>query len=293
MRKITFNDIESAQIINLYLSGMSCKLIGKQFRCSKQTINAFIKSNNIKIRDKYHCGQKYKIDENIFETIDNHEKAYWLGMLAGDGCVNKRGELSLSLQQKDIQHIILFKNFLKSEHPIRISKSVKNSKESISSYLYVSNYKITQNLIKLNIIPNKTKFMEFPNIDDKYLPSYMLGLVDSDGCFTIKRGKALGFSFVGPTEFVEKFQNILIKECGVSRTKLEAQKKTSFIRIVAYGGYKNIFKIVKFLYEKSPVHLARKKNIAINFLLTKFPNDEWLKKHAQHDDETFSLLQDS
>jgi hypothetical protein len=111
----------------------------------------------------------------------------------------------------------------------------------------------------------------------------MLGLIDSDGCFCLKSHyknkdkKLLSFTFVGPTEFVKTFQKLLINNCNVSKTKLGIQKNTNFIRTVDYGGYKNIYKIVKFIYSNSNIFMERKKNIAINYLYSKYPNDDWLK----------------
>jgi hypothetical protein len=74
----------------------------------------------------------------------------------------------------------------------------------------------------------------------------------------------------------KEFQNILINKCGVTKTKLGYNKKTNFIRIIEYNGYKNIFKIVKFIYSNSPIWLERKRKIAFDFLLTKFPKDKFL-----------------
>ena len=31
----------------------------------------------------------YQLNENYFETIDTREKAYFLGLLAADGCIHK------------------------------------------------------------------------------------------------------------------------------------------------------------------------------------------------------------
>lgn len=288
MRKITFTDEESAKIINLYISGTSCKQIGKLFNCSKQTINLLLRDNDVALRDISHCQQKYSIDENVFEKIDSHEKAYWLGMISGDGCVTKRGELTFSLQEKDKIYVEKFKEFLKAEHPVTIvsNRDKKDGSPSISHCFYVSNKKLVEDLNKLSIVPNKTYGMEFPPIKDEFLSSYMLGLIDSDGSFCLKSKynkkdiKTLSFSFIGPIKFVEKFQEILINKCNVSKTKLDTQN-SDIVRVLNYGGYKHIFSIVKFLYSHSPVWMERKKSIAINYLLTKCPEDEWLKSHSK------------
>jgi hypothetical protein len=284
-KKIIFNKEEIDKIINLYKSGISCKEIGKQFKCSKQVININLKNNNIVIRDNSHAQQKYTINENIFSKIDSQEKAYWLGMLTGDGWITDRNELGLSLQEKDKNHIFLFKNFLSSTHPIKIINNgiKKNGNPSISYELKLSNKKIVLDLKKYGFSKNKTKYIKFPNINKKYLASYMLGLIDSDGSFCLKSHyknkdkKLLSFNFIGPTEFTETFQKLLINNCNISKTKLGIQKNTNFVRTVNYGGYKNIYKIVKFLYSGTNIFMQRKKSIAIKYLLEKYPNDQWLQ----------------
>jgi hypothetical protein len=40
---------------------------------------------------KLHPNRKYFIDENYFEFINSEEKAYWLGWIASDGHLSKKG----------------------------------------------------------------------------------------------------------------------------------------------------------------------------------------------------------
>lgn len=260
------------------------------FSCSKQTINKILTKNNIKFRDHSHASRKYKLDENIFENIDTHEKAYWLGMLAGDGCVNvgninkPRNELKLSLQERDKEYVYKFKDFLKTDRPIfNVNNGKrKNGTNSISYILSIDSKKIVNDLAKYKIIPNKTYGMEFPNISNIYLPSYILGLIDSDGSIYLKTHyknkdiKLLNFSFIGPIQFVKTLQKILIEKCNISETKFYISKESNFIAVIHYGGYKNIYKIIKYIYSQSKIFFIRKKSIAINYLITKYPKDEWL-----------------
>jgi hypothetical protein len=285
-KKIKFNIKESDKIIKSYQSGLSCKEIGNIFNCSKQTINSFLKSQGITLRDSSHCQIKYDIDENIFEKIDNPEKSYWLGMLTGDGWITDSNDFGLSLEQNDKDLIYKFRDFLKSNHPIVLknNKIKKDGTNSISAEIRITNKKIVSDLKKYNFCPNKTLGMDFPIIDEKLLCYYMLGLIDSDGSFYLKNHykknnvKLLNFNFVGPSKFVEDFQNKLIKKCGISKTKLGLSKVTPFIKTVGYAGYKNIYKIVRFLYEDPPIWMERKRKIALEYLITKYPSDEWIIK---------------
>jgi hypothetical protein len=188
------------------------------------------------------------------------------------------------LQEKDKDYIYKFRDFLKSNHPIRkvYNKKKKDGGESISYELRIYNEKIISDLKNFGIKPNKTKGMNFPIINEEFLPSYFLGLIDSDGCFTLKKHYKdpkklfLNFSFVGPDNFVKMFQKILIKKCNISKTKIGKWLSTSFISVVAYGGFKHILSIVKYVYQSSPVFFHRKRDLALNYLLNKYPKDNWI-----------------
>lgn len=283
-KQILFNEVDTNTIINLYQSGSSCLQIGKQLNCSKQTINKLLRDNNIEIRDNSHAQQKYNIDENVFKIIDNKEKAYWLGMLTGDGWITDKNEFGISLEQEDKELVHKFRNFLKSNHPIKrkINGVKKDGTESISYEIRINNKTIVADLRKYGFTDDKTHYIKFPEIEEEFLSNYMLGLVDSDGSIYLKTHyknknvRLLNFNFIGPTEFAETFQSILIQKCHVSKTKLGTQKNTDFVRIVEYAGYKNIFKIIKFLYSDPIIWMSRKKDIAVNYLLNKYPNDQWL-----------------
>lgn len=284
-KEIKFSIDEINEIKRLYNDKISCKDIGKQFKCSKQTINKLLSKHNVSVRSNSDSHKIYEIDECVFENIDTHEKAYWLGILAGDGCIYKNS-IILHLQEKDLQTIVNFKKFLKCEHQIKKRISTKKDKAYAGYVISITNAKIKSDLCKYGIVENKTKTLEFPTIiSDEFMPSYLLGLIDSDGGFCIKNAnnnkRSLTFSFVGITNISETFQRILIDNCRVSKTKLYTLRYTPYLSIMSYSGYKNIYKIVKFIYDKCPVFMDRKKDIAISFLLSKniYHDDEWLLNH--------------
>ena len=63
---------------------------------------------------------KYEYNKDYFSKIDTSDKAYWLGFLYADGCINRfyRGEklksmtLELGLCYRDKEHLEKFKNCL-------------------------------------------------------------------------------------------------------------------------------------------------------------------------------------
>ena len=67
-----------------------------------------------------------KFNKNYFDKIDTTDKAYWIGFIWCDGYLNYRNrngtesyDFKLSLIEKDINHLNIFKWYLDSNHIIR------------------------------------------------------------------------------------------------------------------------------------------------------------------------------
>ena len=110
---------EEQKIIDLYLSGYSIHKISKYTKHARQTCSKILDSNNI-IKRQYD-NRTYKVNDDYFSIIDIPEKAYWLGMLAADGCVTSgsRNGIILSLKRDDKNHIFRFKGCVGAEAPVR------------------------------------------------------------------------------------------------------------------------------------------------------------------------------
>lgn len=250
-------------IINKYISGLNTIELGKIYNVSGALISNILSRNNIKTREQTDIGRIYsglKLNENIFDIIDSHEKAYWLGFLATDGGVYKNA-ISLHLAIKDIDHLQKFKTFMECDHKI----SVKKRKHD-SCRIRFKSKKLRIRLAELGIVQNKTFILKFAeNIPNEFLNSYILGLIDGDGSFCIsKYSNTLTFSIVSASEqFIVSLQKSLIKNCNLNKTKL-TKVKNKFI--LNYAGTKQVSRIVKYIYVNNTSHLERKKKIAITHI---------------------------
>lgn len=130
---------------------------------------------------------KYIFNENIFETIDTPEKAYWIGFLYADGYITADGMIGCSLQSRDKLHLNKFLTFL--EMPEEQQEECIKYYENTQSYRITLGRKTTyKNLIDLGFSINKShenNLNVWKNIPELYKKFFILGLWDGDGSFSI------------------------------------------------------------------------------------------------------------
>ena len=68
------------------------------------------------------------VNEYVFDNL-TEEGAYWLGMLASDGCVHEnRNKISIYAKKEDEQHIDSFRKFISYNCPVKTRLSKCNDK---------------------------------------------------------------------------------------------------------------------------------------------------------------------
>lgn len=88
---------------------------------------------------------KFYYNKDFFQEINTEEKAYWLGFLYADGCINKiyrnnklkSMNLEIGLCHKDEQHLQKFLNSIESNIEIKHKKSKSNGKIYESSRIII------------------------------------------------------------------------------------------------------------------------------------------------------------
>jgi hypothetical protein len=202
----------------------------------------------------------YTLNDDFFEIIDTPEKAYFLGFLYADGCVirNSNG-LLFQLKENDLYIIEKFRSLLEFTGPIRLVVRKNNHYK-----LVVYSSKLIKDLFKWGVISNKSNILdELPNLNEDMMSHFIRGYFDGDGYIgACKRGRnqknSLRFNVVGTENFLLNLQEILIKELGLTKTKLQVYKWTN-ARGLEYGGNSNAKKIYDYLYKNNPLCLTRKK----------------------------------
>lgn len=115
-----------------------------------------------------------------FETLmeENDISYYLLGAFITDGCIhtnkNNNKKRSISIASCDYDWLELIRNILCPDKPIK--------KERTCFRLYISYNKITDWFIAQGILPNKSLTVKIPNIPKQFVPDFLRGCMDGDGC---------------------------------------------------------------------------------------------------------------
>lgn len=249
---------EKTQALELYKKGVSSVKIAKKLNTSKGTILRILEQNNFPKRAQNNdIYRKHVFNQNFFATIDTEEKAYFLGLLVSDGCVETSGKISISLQEKDKSILETFKTVIEYSGKLFFIERKPPTRQNM--YLLILNsVKMSKDLQNLGLIQNKTYHTYFPNIP-KYLYSHFIrGVFDGDGCIS-KSDNKYSFNIAGNKKLIEQIQSILIEECSLNITKLSIRKnKYDNFRVVVYSGNRQLKKIREYLYKDATVYIERK-----------------------------------
>ena len=252
--------VEYEKVKQLYLQGKSLTEICKQSTFERHQLARLLKADNIII--KQNC-QKYDYNENAFKNIDNEIDAYWLGYMYADGNINElRMSCDLSMAEIDKSHLEKFRDYISPNNQLikRESKYNKDSKIFYSYRLYITNKQITQNLINNNCLWSKTYDVEFPTfIDDKYMPHFIRGFFDGDGCIS-EGSKQYNLSFTCANEdFLISLQKYLNINSNMKINKISYDKRSEAKKI-QWSSKQNLIDFYNYLYKDATIYLDRKYN---------------------------------
>lgn len=251
-------ELVEEDVISMYKSNEYTMIkLCEYFKVSKYKIRTILKLNNVELKSS----KKYNYNDDIFECIDNEEKAYWLGFLYADGYVRFReksgSELKLKLGVKDKDHLLKFKKFISNDDIPVVYEEYKNSK---CFKVSINSKKIVSDLIKLGCTNKKSLTIEFPLLKEEFNRHFMRGFFDGDGSVGSRIDKDQfypTFNIVsGSYNMINIYNNLLSKYCEIKNNKIYNYK--SYYRIY-YNSCTDIIKIYNFLYKDVEVYIVRKK----------------------------------
>lgn len=250
----------SEQIYDMYCNQKITKRqIAKKLNISIYVIDQILKENNVVTRQHY----INEFDETYFDKIDSNNKAYLLGFLYADGCVNKNNNISIVLHEKDVEILNFFKSELKATNKI---STIKRKDGNVHVRLSFCSKHMAESLIKLGCLHNKTNNLLFPNIDEKYIWHFIRGFMDGDGCMSISKKtnlkgeirKYLTIGFVG----TESMMNSL-KDIFETKNRIYFHRNAFHLQ---FGNEEDVLRIGEQIYKDAELFMKRKYDKYIEYL---------------------------
>lgn len=253
-------DIEK-EICNLYQTGhYNLKILSEKYNTSVHLIKKILLENNISIESYKIRHTNINLKEDFFEVIDSEEKAYFLGFILADGCIDGN-QLSIEINKKDIEILYKFKKAVSSN--AKISERKRDGKIMVCTR--VSSEKMILDLAKYGVIPNKTyNTKKLPDLKEPYLHHMLRGFVDGDGWVIYDKEK--NYHIIGIVshfksmceDFKEKCNSLL--ENKITRKIVEENDDSSFR--FSCSAKSQVKELATVLYGNANIYLTRKYNKA-------------------------------
>lgn len=266
-----FTKEEQAEIVKMYQSGTSIKAIARHFGLKHHSsVSDTLDRLDIKKRAIGEDNRLYKLDNTMFDVIDTEEKAYWLGFLYADGCLSRGKTLYLILAERDGEHVNTFKQFMRSESPLKHIVSNRSTYgESKQIKIEITDKHLGERMSELgmNTVRKMSGYGSLPFISEHLVHHWIRGWCDGDGSVGTK-DESIGFC--GTQELLLKVRSILADEKG-----LNPELQIKMYRHMYYLIYKGYFvanKVADYLYQDATVYLPRKREI-INNWRERFPRE--------------------
>ena len=257
----TYNFSKQQDLVNLavqeHANGSTTEEIAKKIGKSRITVFLYLKHAGISV--KRGPKRSLSLQEDFFELINLHEKAYWLGFLLADGHIPKNAMVRIELQVSDKHHLETLLKDVGSNSTVKFSQNTSKGTIHESARITLCSSKMKSDLI----LSGWEEFKKqgdcriVQSVPDQFKPSLMRGLFDGDGCFMDERATFVDAHL--PVVFW--FQEQLIHFTQIRRAPIEPNPRgTSYV--VKWSGGERLCTIRNFLYSTPGPFLQRKKDMA-------------------------------
>ena len=247
----------------MYESGFSTVYIARRFNATDTSVCRCLHKLGVKMR-RQRC-VRCSVNDDYFERIDSAEKAYFLGLLATDGCVfSPRGAMKsyaviLKLKDTDEEIVRKFADVVEWKGELRYSKSVDKRRRYVR--VYITSDKMASDLMRLGVGVNKTYNLGKVIVPKEFERDFWRGAIDGDGWISKSYvDEEFGVALVGTRRFLEYFKEFLIQS-GVKPKANVLSRKNNFSCIYGLKGSSAI-QVVRLLYNCGGISMKRKFELA-------------------------------
>lgn len=252
------------EIVKAYLNGNSSVLISKNFNIAPTTVCKIIERNGYKMRSNKENSKIYSFNKNYFQEIDSQEKAYWLGYMYADGyiCINNHQYVfGMSLAEKDEFVLHKFKKCLEATHPINKYVSTGYG-ENTYFRLAITSEKTVKDLIKHGVVAQKTNILKAPNIESLYIPHFIRGYFDGDGCITNHLSSdgytVYAVKILGTLDILNYIKHFIESNTDIRINNFYKRKPEQLVSSLELGTNNQSRIFLDLLYENATIFLERK-----------------------------------
>ena len=250
-----------------YIKGVSALELEKKYNLTKGYLYRWFNKLELPLRSNSINSKKYSFNEDYFDTIDSQDKAYWIGFIYADGFITSKRKqsnrsLGISLAIKDKYHLHKLNNCLKSNTPVNeyMETSGYAKGSTYCRVIYVSK-KLTDDLINNGVYENKTNIITYPSlIPQEYIKDFIRGYFDGDGSiWKQNKNTQVNVGFVGTNEILEFIMKYLLDNNAILRSyPLNKRKEGQVVSNFKFGGNRNSFRFLDFIYGNATIYLDRK-----------------------------------
>lgn len=207
---LNFNHIFSKEEIDFYIysiieenkNGKSITKLCKEYQIGKNVVFKHFKTKQYFPPNRQNV---LTVREDLFESVNTEEDAYWLGFLYADGCIDDRGRVSFKLQRLDKPHLEKFAKFTHFTNIVHdyISKCGGKSFEACGMSFAAQH--LHKNFIRLGVVPRKSLILKFPTFEqvpEHLMIHFIRGYFDGDGHIK-NRENCISFTLLGTYEFLK------------------------------------------------------------------------------------------
>lgn len=259
-------------IYKLYIDGLNCREIHEQFypQYTSDQINHICRVKGITRPN----GKVANLNHDYFEHIDSSRKAYWLGLLLADGCVQehkKKGNsfsITLELMTDDKYIIEQFAEDVEATVKVRTYINEKgfqrkDGKPHSQTKVGLWSVKMANDLAKYGVVPKKSYLQKhIPQIPEEYMSNFLLGYFDGNGSITYSTSNnhfAVRVIFYGDHTLLSDITNYISEIKGLTARTVVDQKKAQ-VSLLTYGAFKDVEMFYHYFYDNADIYLKRKKD---------------------------------
>ena len=259
----SLEEIEKDVLDNYLNKGYGLLKSGIKYNLSQNNVKYILNRHNVSIRNFSEAAklsnENRALNKNEYYFYnESHDMAWLMGFIAADGNISKTtNRIKISLAKKDKEILEKIKRKVDIENEI---KEYMNKDGFDVVELYWTCFQHKKDLVKYNIVPNKTFVLKPPyKLQKKYWIDYIRGYFDGDGSINLLNNQSLRWQICSTTkELLEWIVNYFYAEYNIPKVKILTQNRKHPLYYFQYST-ESTKKIFEILYNESDMFLQRKK----------------------------------